>query len=402
VKLQPHSSAIYRLAVVVCSLFVFEIQTPRDSEAADPLTAIKSQADLDGLIGSTQNAALRQALKDRSAEILVAAAAQPAIGRVTAKLDEARGTYEKMNTTPADLQAALGGPSAVFDTLKSVNLAATGLTIKEKRTTDPFDQTFYEDLARVPGLETINIINTTAENAWLAPLAGIPSLKILRITNQSKLDDAGLALLAPLRQLESFGYVGTKMTGAPFRDFKGWTNLKTASFRGSKMSDEGLIALCEAFPNLKSLVLAHGQFSDVAVAHLASLKQLTGLEIGSHHTTPAALKHITALPLEYLQLGDGLDASEGIRIIAGIKTLKRLTLTNSKPTTDDDLRVVAGMKHLDHVELGNLEITEARIPVLAEFAFLKSMRLVRRPQPYEPELQAKLKAALPNTALAFE
>ena len=348
--------------------------------AADPLAAVKSPTDLDALIAKTPDAAVKKALTAHSADILAAVAGKASVERVTAILDAAHGSYEKTNVTPADLQAAFGGPSALFDSLKLVSLAATGLSIKEKRTTDPFNQAFYEDLSRIPGLESINIINTTAENDWLIPLAH----------------------LAPLKQLESFGYVGTKMTGAPFKDFRGWTNLKTASFRGSKMSDAGLEALCEAFPNLKSLVLAHGQFSDVAVARLANLTQLTGLEIGSHNTTPQGLKHITGLPLEYLQLGDGLDASAGIAVISSIKTLKRLTLTNSKATTDDDLRVVAAMKHLEHVELGNLEITPERVDVLREFAFLKSMRLVRRPVAYDAELQAKLKAALPQTTLTFE
>ena len=49
--------------------------------------------------------------------------------------------------------------------------------------------------------------------------------------------------------------------------------------------------------------------------------------------TPASLKHIQALPLEYLQLGEGFDKSESLPMIAGIKALKRLTLTNCRATT---------------------------------------------------------------------
>ena len=60
------------------------------------------------------------------------------------------------------------------------------------------------------------------------------------------------------------------------------------------------------------------------------------------------------------------------------------------------------MKQLDHLELGNLEIPDERVVVLREFAFLKSMRLVRRPQAYDAELQAKLKTVLPHTTLSFE
>lgn len=370
--------------------------------AADPLAGVKTKADLEAAIAAAPDPAVKQALAEHAEAILAAVESKPAVAAVVAKLDEAKGSYEKTNRTPESLAKALGGPNALFDSLLGVNLASTGLSIKEKRTTDPFDQAFYENLAQVPGIERINIINTTAENDWLKPLAGIATLKELRITNQSKLDDGGLAHLAPLKQLERFGYVGTKMTGAPFQHFPVWANVKSASFRGSKMSDAGLTALCEKFPNLESLVLAHGHFTDAAVANVAKLTKLKGLEIGSPVATPECLRYLTSLPLEYLQLGDGLDASAGIAILPGFKSLKKLTLTNCKATTDDDLRKVAGMKHLEHVQLDSLSSPETRIELLREFSFLPSLLLTRRSNPYDEALREKIRAALPNTKVAFE
>ena len=74
---------------------------------------------------------------------------------------------------------------------------------------------------------------------------------------------------------------------------------------------------------------------------------------GAAKVTPASLKHIQALPLEYLQLGEGFDKSESLPMIAGIKTLKRLTLTNCRATTDDDLKHLAAMKQFESLELGS-------------------------------------------------
>jgi hypothetical protein len=370
--------------------------------AADPLAAIKTKADLEALIAATSDAAKKKTLETHTADILAAVARKPHVEFVSATVEKAKGTFEKLNTTPEALAKVMDGPSALFDSLKLVSLASTDLGVKSKLPVDPYDQEFYVRVSQINDLEDLIIMHTTAQDAWLEPLGKMTSLKSLRIINQAKLTDAGLAHLAGLKQLEYFSYIGTNMTGAPFKDFKGWTNLKRSSYRGSKMSDAGLTALCEAFPNLEVLVLAHGQFTDDAVAHVAKLKKLTGLEIGSPKATPQSLKSIVALPLEYLQLGDGLDASAGIALIKDIKTLKRLTLTNCAKTTDDDLKTVAAMKHLENLEMGNLDIQEERLPLLKEFAFLKALRVTRPAKPYAPDVQAKIKAVLPDVAVKFE
>ena len=62
-----------------------------------------------------------------------------------------------------------------------------------------------------------------------------------------------------------------------------------------------------------------------------------------------ALRNIVALPLEYLQLGEGVGTSAGIAIIKGMPTLRRLTVTVAKPMTEADVLVVAGMSQLEDI-----------------------------------------------------
>ena len=386
-----------RFATLMMMLFV----TPLLS-AADPLAKVRNETDLDAVIRSTTDAKVRKAIEVHVPQIAAAAARKPHVDFVAEVLTNAKGSFERINTTPEALAKALGGPSVLFDSLSIANLGSTELGIKAKRDIDPFDQVFYERLGQIDTVSEIIILHTVCQNAWLAPLAKMKSLKSLRIINQAKLNDEGLALLAPLKQLESFAYIGTSMTGEPFKDFIGWNSLKRTSHRGSKMTSDGLTSLCRAFPNLESLILAHGFYTDDAVANLASLKNLTALEIGSPKATPQCLKHIAGLPLQYLQLGDGLDASAGIAIVKDIKTLKRLTLTNCLKATDDDLKSVAGMKHLENLELSNIVLTEDRLPLLKEFGFLKSLRITQPKQPFAPEMQAKIKEMLPSVALKFE
>lgn len=381
-------------SVLVCSL------SAAAAEAGAPVDW-KTPAEFEAVVGGAAEP-IKAVLEKHRAEILAALARRPHVEAVVAALTKAPGKFEKLDATPEGLKMLLGGGGPTFASLKSVDLGSAALNVKQKRETDPFDQKFYEHLGEIPELESLTIIHTNCENAWLKPLGKLKNLKTLNIVNQGKLSDEGLAHLAGLNGLTRFAYIGTQLKGHPFKDFKGWTKLTSSSFRGSKLDDEGIAAMCAAFPNYETLSLAHAHFTDAGAVPLASLKKLKGLEIASREATAKCLNNITALPLEYLQLGDGLDSSEGIQISATIPTLKKFVITGAQKITDADLKVVAGMKQLEHLELSEFEITEEKLAALKEFAFLKSMRIVRRSKPNTPELQAKVTELLPKTKVTFE
>ncbi len=389
-------------ALSLSCLLTFTALQPANAAGVDGLSLVKSKADLEAFLASTSDAKLKQAVTNNASRILSAAAQRPHIQAVIQTLESSPGKLEKINTTPDDLKAAGGTELPLFETLRLVDLAMPNAGPHDQRKTDPFTQEFFAHLGEIEALESLNIIATKASDDWIAPLAKLKNLKTLRFTNNGKLTDAGLEQLASLKQLESFAFVGTGMKGHAFSKFEGWTNLKQSSFRGSSIDDEGLQLLCERFPNYESLSLAHAKFTDAGAPHLAKLTKLKGLELGTRNASPQCLKHLAGLPLEYLQLGDGLDAPEGIAAIKDMKSLRRLTLTNSKGLTDADLKTVAGMSFLESLEFSNLEITEERLPQLKAFAFLKALRLVQRPQAYPAELQNKLKTLLPNVALKFD
>ena len=392
----------YRPLLAPCAA-VLALVSVVSIHAADPLAAITSRAELDQLIETSTDAALKKALSDHAAQIEAALKRKPDRDRVMALLDSAKASHAKGNDTPAALAKALGGPSPLFDFLRGINLAGAALTVKERRQVDPFDAAFYESVATLPGLEELTIVNTTAENAWLAPLAKLKSLKTLRIINQAKLDDTGLALLAPLHQLESFGYIGTRMTGAPLKDFKGWTSLKSLSHRGSKLSDAGLKALVAAFPNLESLSLAHGDYGNDALAEVATLTKLKGLELGSHKSTPEGLAPLTGLKLEYLQLAEGFEGAAALKIVEHMPTIRKLVLTNCVNMTDDDLRTVVGMKNVRDLELSNLAMPAERVAVLKDASHLESLRIrLAAKAPGSEEDRSALKAALPLVTIKIE
>jgi len=286
--------------------------------------------------------------------------------------------------------------------LKLVDLAVPNTGPHDHRKVDPYDAAFFERLSHITTLESLNVISTKANDEWIAPLGKLTKLKTLRFTNNGKLTDAGMETFAGLTNLESFSFVGTAMTGKAYAKCSGWTKVTKVSHRGSNIDDEGLKQLCEHLPNLESISLAHAKFTDAGAPHLAKLTKLKGLEIGTKNASPACLKNLASLPLEYLQLGDGLDAPAGIAAIKAISSLKRVTLTDCSKLDDAGLKLAADLTQLEQLELGRLALPDERIPQLAAFAHLKELKLIDRSKGYSPETQAKIKALLPNVEVKFQ
>ena len=286
--------------------------------------------------------------------------------------------------------------------LKLVDLAVPNTGPHDKRESDPYDAAFFEHLGHISTLESLNVISTRCSDDWIAPIGQLTKLKKLSFTNNGKLTDAGMEKLAGLKNLEHFSFVGTAITGRAYAKCNDWTKVTRVSHRGSSIDDEGIKQLCEHLPNLESISLAHAKFTDAGAVHLAKLTKLKGLELGLHNATPAALKNLLGLPLEYLQLGEGFEAPESIAAIKPIQTLKRLTLTNCAKLDDTGLKLAANLTQLEQLELGGLDLPDARAPQLQAFSFLKELKLIRRPQSYPEETQAKIKALLPKVDVKFQ
>lgn len=388
-----------KLSLALLSSLVFAAAS---FAAAPDFSKVVIQTDLDSIIDATPDAALKQVLKQHSPIILAAAAEHAHAEAIAAIVTEAKGKVERTNTTPEALKKAVGGEMVVFDTLKLVDLAVPNAGPHDHRANDPYDAAFFEHFGHLSALESLNIISTKMNDEWIAPIGKLTTLKALRFTNNGKLTDAGMEKLAGLKNLEQFSFVGTGMQGHAYAKMDGWTKVTRVSHRGNSIDDEGIKELCEHLPNLESISLAHAKFTDAGAVHLAKLKKLKGLELGLAKGTPAALKNLTALPLEYFQLGEGLDGPEGIAAIKAIPTLKRVTLTHCDKLDDAGLKLAAELTQLEQLEIGGLLLPDERLPQLQAFAFLKELKLINRPKGYPPETQAKIKALLPKTDVKFQ
>ena len=301
------------------------------------------------------------------------------------------------------VEAAKGRVEKTEDgqSLKLVDLTVPNTGPHDHRKEDPYDATFFEHLGQISTLESLHVISTKANDEWIKPLANLTNLKSLRFTNNGKLTDSGMANFAELKNLETFAFVGTTITGNAYSNCRNWTKVNRVSHRGSQVNDEGLRELCQHLPNLESISLAHAKFTDAGAVHLAKLTKLRNLEIGSQHASPASLKNLTALPLESLQLGEGFHSPEALRIAQSLPSLRNLSITDGSYLTKDDLNLLAGFPHLESLSVDKLPLSKERLGMLSVLTHLHSLTLALRPQGYPAETQSKVKELLPKVEVKF-
>jgi hypothetical protein len=401
--------------------------------AAPDLSKVSSRADLEAVIAATADGALKQALTDHDAGIIAAAERHPHVAAVIATIESAPGTFTKINTTPEALKKAAGGEIAIFDTLTMVNTGILNGHPHDSRDkkADPYDMAFIEHLGHIPTLENVSVVVTALEESSLDALLKLDNLRSLRIEKRLgngpgdtalvklqqltrltelkslslhgfKATDVGIEHLAGLTNLESFSFRG-HLAGHAFAKFEGWTHLKSISFHGNGIDDEGLGYICQQFPNLESLNLIHArELTDASAVHLPKLKKLKNVKINGPKVTAAWLRTLDQLPIDSLLLGDGVNtpASQAIATLRSLPGLRRLNFY-CKSITDADLALLASLTQLEELHFEGLELPDDRLSQLKAFAFLRSITFALRPKGHPPETQAKIKALLPGVELKF-
>ena len=397
------------------------------------LSKVTSRANLDAVIASTTDAALKQALSDHADAILAAAEQHPHVEAVIRTIESAPGTFTKINTTPETLKKAIGGDMAIFDTLTQVSTNILGGKAHDhrKENADPYNAAFIEHLGHIATLETVKLEAAGIQDSWVAPLLKLKKLKSLSVSGFGRLGDASLAQLqqltecpdltnlelayfgkatdagweklAGLKNLDSFTPRGAAYPGHFFAKFDGWTKLKRINFHSNGLDDEGLGHVCEKFPNLEFIKLWHSkQLTDAGAEHFKKLKHLTGIEISCAKATAGLMKHLRELPMEYVAIEYGVcsPAAEAIATVKAIPTLRKLSI-DAKAFTDADLTALAAVNQVRELSLSNLDLPDSRHQSLQAFAHLKSLTLILYGKGYPEETQTKVKALLPEVEVKF-
>ena len=400
------------------------------------LSGLSSLAELDALIASSGDAALKKALSDHADEILAAAKRHPHVKAVIRTIEAAPGEYEKINTTPAELKQAAGQELAVFDTLTMVTTRIKGGKAHDHRSKseDPYNAAFVEHLGQITSLETLYLEARNIEDSWVTPILNLknlsklsiigfarlgddalaqlqhldtacPKLKDLALAYFGKATDAGLEQLSGLKHLERFTFRGSPVRGHAFAKFTGWNSLTYINFHSNGLDDQGLGDVCESFPNLEFIKLWHSKLlTDASAKHLKKLTRLKGIEISCRNATANLFKHIEDIPLEYAALEYGVNspAAQVIESAKSAPTLRRLSIQVSA-FTPSELRQLAELTQIEQLSLSSLPLTDEHIGILKNFDHLKELSLVerRREHLYSDAAKAKVRAALPDVAVRF-
>jgi hypothetical protein len=144
----------------------------------------------------------------------------------------------------------------------------------------------------------------------IGPIAHLTGLRRLEI-DAAELNDAQLAPLKTLPNLESLSAVGNTAHGDCFKDFA-----------------------CKN--TLKSIDLTFNPISKPAIAYLTQFKNLENLSLSQCSITDDDLPQLTKLTkLKSLSIGQSLVTSKGLRVLTKIKSLRLLDVNGSRLSVHD-------------------------------------------------------------------
>jgi Leucine-rich repeat (LRR) protein len=191
--------------------------------------------------------------------------------------------------------------------------------------------------------------------------------------------DEGLTEIARRTRLKTLGLRNATVTAAGLKKLATLDRLEVLDLWRVPVNDEALKAL-PAWKNLTHLELSDTDgvsISDAGLAELVKYPQLSWLKLDSVKINGTGFKALAGLNLNFLNVQFCHISDEGVKEIAGIRTLKVLSL-NDTTITDAGVKHLAALSDLEYLDLGNnlFGITDACLPDLVSLKKLKDLSLL--------------------------
>ena len=152
-----------------------------------------------------------------------------------------------------------------------------------------------QDLAELNGLDQLAELliddpNSRISAAGLKHLVSLPGLSHLRIRSGS-IDDACLAEISEIKSLRILNLPRGTFTDAGLAALKGLPRLEQLRFGSSRVTDAGMTTITE-LPALKRLHLIDVPITDNGLAELAKIEQLESLYLDGSNVTDDGMERL--------------------------------------------------------------------------------------------------------------
>jgi internalin A len=259
-------------------------------------------------------------------------------------------------------------------------------------------------------LTTLNLRGTDVTDTSLAYVAELAQLKSLDISF-TQISDVGLEHLSSLAQLEELNLGGNKISGAGLHVLKLLPKLRKLSFYGIQRRNAGwcwapvvtdleleTIALVSGIEELNiggGVALGAARPADLGPADSEAECRIAG---GTRVTDLGLAKLSKLEKLRQLDVSGAAITPNGLKSLATLRNLRRLSLWNVKSLDDSAAPFLAALGNLTSLDLSNTAIGDETLARLAALSDLK--RLYVSETKVTPEGLAAFHARHPTTVVS--
>ena len=252
-------------------------------------------------------------------------------------------------------------------------------------------------LAPFTNLEALDLVYCPVTDEGLRQMQGLTKLRRL-LLRDALISDEGLRSLSGLVNLEQLDLGGTKITDVGIAYLRGMTKLKKLNLQGAALTDVGIRHVIN-MTDLEELNLYGTKVTNVGVEVLNGLKHLSLVDLRYTQVNRAGVDRLrTSVPrcevrfldhsmrpglpvgADRIVAGDGdVAVAQWVRSIGGHAVIKDGQLREislaSTGVSDELLRNLEGLKHLQKLDLGSTEIGNLGVQHLATLSSLQELDL---------------------------
>jgi serine/threonine protein kinase/Leucine-rich repeat (LRR) protein len=220
-------------------------------------------------------------------------------------------------------------------------------------------------VAALGDLETLDLRSTRVGDAGLIHLKGLRKLWGINV-NSTSVGDSGLAELTPLPELRSIELGNTRVSDSGVKQLKSLPKLRSLGLFGTSVTDEGLSTIATT-TRLESLDLGNTRVSDSGLASaLEGLADLRSLGLGNGRATDEIVRRLHSLPkLEVLSLNGTKITDAGLANFQYSASLRDVDLSTTQ-VSDAGIASLAAVKTLHSLTLARTRVSDAGLMHLAQ------------------------------------